>query len=158
MVIDKYRVPVGTLSGGMKIKWTGWLRNLFRLKRSTVPAREPGFGEGDQILHRLDLFMMEKKPFLQPRYSIGQLSEDIKIPGYQLSAIINLRKGMNFSDYLNKLRIRHCEELIRIAGGGRKVNIRDLSAECGFQNRNTFTIAFKKFTGVTPSEYLKKHW
>jgi YesN/AraC family two-component response regulator len=141
----------------MKIKWPEWLRHLFAGKKEQITPRDQGLSEADHVLHRLDLYMIEKKPFLQPRYTIRQLSDEIRIPAYQLSAIINLRKGMNFSDYLNKLRIRHCEQVIRIAGG-RKINIRDLSAECGFQNRNTFTIAFKKFTGVTPSEYLKKHW
>jgi YesN/AraC family two-component response regulator len=142
----------------MKLKWPEWLRSWFAGKKKNQEARELGLSEADHILYRLDLYMVEKKPFLQPRYTIRQLAEDIRVPAYQLSAIINLRKGMNFSDYLNKLRIRHCEQLIRIAGGAQKINIRDLSGDCGFQNRNTFTIAFKKFTGLTPSEYIKKHW
>jgi AraC-like DNA-binding protein len=28
---------------------------------------------------------------------------------------------------------------------------------CGFNNRNTFTVAFKKFTGNTPSDYVKQY-
>jgi YesN/AraC family two-component response regulator len=140
----------------MRSKLRELLNTLFGRKGVKGKGREREFTEADHIQHRLDLYMAEKKPYLQHRYSIRQLSESIKIPAYQVSAIINLRKGVNFSDYLNALRIRHCEELIRVAGG-KKINFRELAGECGFHNRNTFTNAFKKFTGRTPSEYIKEH-
>ena len=142
----------------MKIKWSAWLKSLFPgrgVKRTVYESSE--VNQADHFLHRLDIFMMDKKPFLQGRYTLRQLSDDLNIPAYQLSAIINMRKGMNFSDYLNNLRIRHCEQIIQTVGG-RKINIRQLSINCGFQSRNTFTLAFKKFTGMTPSEYVRKHW
>ncbi len=141
----------------MKLKWPLWMRSFF--ESGTDESGHPQYrsGAADQIIHRLDLFMAEKKPFLQPRYTIRKLSTDIDIPAYQISAVINLRKGLNFSEYLNRLRVRHCKRLIH-EGGGRKVNIRDLSAGCGFRNRNTFTKAFKRFTGLTPSEYIKLIW
>ncbi|HXB92464.1 MAG TPA: helix-turn-helix domain-containing protein [Puia sp.] len=140
----------------MKKKMVDWVRSLFRRKSAVRTASDQEFVAADYILHRLDLYMAEKRPFLQPRYTLKQLSEAIKIPAYQVSAIINLRKGVNFTDYLNKLRIRHCEQLIKIAGD-KKLNIPQLASACGFHNRNTFTTAFKKFTGMTPSEYLRQH-
>jgi YesN/AraC family two-component response regulator len=141
----------------MRSKLRELLNSLFGRKDIKEKGRNREFNEADYIQHRLDLFMAEKKPYLQHRYTITQLSEAIKIPAYQISAIINLRTGGNFSDYLNKLRIHYCQELIKIAGG-KKINIQELGGECGFHNRNTFTNAFKKFTGLTPSEYIKQHW
>ncbi len=138
----------------MKLKLPEWMRSLFGGSTGRSSALEHRSNQVDQIIRRLDSFMTEKQPYLQPHYTIGRLSEDTGIPAYQLSAVINLRKGMNFSEYLNNLRIRHCEQLIR-APGGRKINIIDLSVVCGFHNRNTFTNAFKKLTGLTPSEYVK---
>jgi YesN/AraC family two-component response regulator len=140
----------------MKWRWLDKLRSLFG-RRSAKEKDEDDFEPIDFIQHRLELFMIEKKPYLQPRYTITQLSRDIRIPAYQLSAIINHRKGLGFSDYINKLRIQHCESLIKIAGG-RNISIQKLAAKCGFQNRNTFTNAFKKFTGLTPSDYIREHW
>ena len=99
--------------------------------------------------------MVEKRPFLQPHFTIKQLAAAIRIPAYQLSALINQRKGMRFSDYLNKLRIHYCEDLIRIEAG-KKINLQQLATRCGFRNRNTFVHAFKKFTGRTPSEYIRE--
>jgi AraC-like DNA-binding protein len=140
----------------MKGKLIRYLKALFGQKQPKDVGRSHAFETADFIQHRLDLFMLEKKPFLQPRYTIKQLSSAIKIPTYQLSAIINQEKGMNFSDYLNKMRIRYCEEIIKIEGG-KKMNLKNLANKCGFYNRNTFTNAFKKFTGRTPSEYIRQY-
>ena len=35
------------------------------------------------------------------------------------------------------------------------LNINGLASECGFNNRNFFTTAFKELLGLTPSEYFK---
>ena len=139
----------------MRLKWPDWMKFLFA-DRAQRPAKHNHDSENvDYIAYRLDVFMMSRKPFLHPKYSIRELSEEIGVSVHQLSSAINLRRGMNFSDYLNQHRIRYCQQLVQ--SGNRRINLRDLSADCGFRNRNTFTAAFKKFTGMTPSEYLKKH-
>lgn len=140
---------------GMKNKLLSFLQSVFGHKKIRVSGREQDYAATDYIQHRLDLYMVEKRPFLQPRYTIKQLAGAIRIPSYQLSAIINQRKGMNFTDYLNKLRIQYCEDLIRIEAG-KKINLGQLASRCGFHNRNTFVHAFRKFTGLTPSEYLRE--
>lgn len=108
----------------------------------------------ENISEQLHKFVLEKEPFLQFGYSIRDLAEDIDIPAYQLSAFINRELGLNFNDYLNQFRIRYCEELIQ-KGMVSQLNLKGLALKCGFTNRNTLTTAFKKFTGFTPSRYLK---
>ena len=132
--------------------------SFFRdLLRGRKPAEEkvPGNNKTVELLkYNLEELMYKKKPFLKPGYTIKDLSEELGMPSYQLSSFINHRLGMNFSDYLNHFRIKYCEEIIKKEGGG-KLNLQQLAARCGFQNRNTFTTAFKKFTGRTPSEYTR---
>ena len=106
------------------------------------------------IHQQLNSFMMEKKPFLRFEYSINQLAESLNIPSYQLSAYINRTLGFNFNEYINRFRVRHCKELIR-KGLADEFNMKGLALKCGFYNRNTFTSAFKKFTGFTPSCYQR---
>ena len=36
-----------------------------------------------------------------------------------------------------------------------KYTIASLAYDAGFNNLSTFNVAFKKFTGLTPSQYLK---
>jgi AraC-like DNA-binding protein len=62
---------------------------------------------------------------------------------------------MNFNDFINEYRIRFCIEKIE-NGEWKRKTLEALSKESGFNNRNSFTLAFKKVTGVTPSGFLKQ--
>jgi YesN/AraC family two-component response regulator len=110
--------------------------------------------KADDISERLRQFMNKEKPFLRYRYSIRTLADDIQVQAYQLSAYLNQEKRLRFNDYLNRFRIEYCESLIQ-EGLVKDLNMRGLALICGFQNRNTLTSAFKKFTGLTPSRYTK---
>jgi AraC-like DNA-binding protein len=107
------------------------------------------------ISNLLNNFMDEEKPYLKTGYYIRDLANETGVPAYQLSAYINQVLLMNFNDYFNWFRIRHCQELMESPLVDR-LNLRGLAYKCGFNNRNTLTTAFKKFTGVTPSDYGKK--
>jgi AraC-like DNA-binding protein len=96
--------------------------------------------------------MEDQKPYLSPGFSIRHLAKTVQVPAYQLSAFINQQLGMNYNDYINRLRIRYCIELIQ-TGLANDLNLRGLAYRCGFSHRNTLSIAFKKFTGVNPSAF-----
>lgn len=107
------------------------------------------------ISARLQKFMQEAKPYLKNRYSIRCLAQDINVHAYQLSAYFSQEKHVRFTDYVNRFRIQYCEGLIQ-QGVVNELNMKGLALVCGFQNRNTLTSAFKKFTGYTPSIYIKR--
>jgi AraC-like DNA-binding protein len=103
----------------------------------------------------LNCFMSESKAFLRSRYAIRNLADDVNIPSYQLSAFLNREIGLNFNDFLNYYRVKYCKELIK-QGLISDLNLKGIALQCGFNNRNTFSTAFKKFTGISPSYYLKR--
>jgi len=99
-------------------------------------------------------FLTENKPFLQHGYSLRHLSEDIHLPLHHLSAFINRYYQMNFNDFINEYRVHFCK--VKIMNDEWKIKkLEAIAEESGFNNRNTFTSAFKKVTGQNPSEYLK---
>ena len=94
------------------------------------------------------------KPFLKHSYSLRMLSEEIHLPLHQLSAFINSFYKMNFNDFVNEYRIISCiEKLLKKEWEFKKLE--SIAEESGFNNRNTFTSAFKKATGLNPSEFIK---
>lgn len=109
-----------------------------------------------EIKERLQKLIQEDKVFLKKRYTITELAIQMQISVHLLSAFINQQFGMNFNDFINRLRISYSKELID-SGNATELNIFGLAAKCGFNNRNTFTTAFKKYTGTCPSEYLNKN-
>lgn len=112
--------------------------------------------KADMIATRLTNYMNTEMPYLRHGYSIHSLSSDLQIQAYQLSFCLNHHLGISFSDYLNKHRVEHSKKLIR-EGVSQIYTLEALAYECGFNNRNSFTTAFKRFTGVTPSEFIRSY-
>ena len=110
-------------------------------------------GTTQHISAQLETLMQEMKPFLDADYTLKQLADAIGVPSHKLSAYINQVIGSNFSEYLNQWRIRHCLELFQ-NGEIHRLNQHGIAAMCGFNNRKTFSAAFKKNTGKLPSAFL----
>lgn len=100
-------------------------------------------------------FLMEKKPFLRQKYSLSELATDVDIPLHYVSAFINRYYKMNYNDFINSYRVFQSTEMI-IKGDWRHKKLEAIASESGFNNRNTFTVAFKKEMGKSPSEFLKE--
>lgn len=60
--------------------------------------------------------------------------------------------GMNFSEYLNIFRITRARQLIEDTS--EKLSV--IAESCGFSDPVYFTKCFKRYIGVTPSEYRKR--
>ena len=136
----------------------GYLRNFF-----SDPKEDNAYliryrkHDPESIKHRLKYLMTAKKSFLQKGYQIKELSNELEIPVHQLSAILNHVLGTNFNDHINRYRIDHCIEILNANLNGRP-NLEQLSKKCGFNNRSSFTTAFKKFTGQKPFDYIKRKY
>jgi AraC-like DNA-binding protein len=93
--------------------------------------------------------------YLNPQYSLENLSEELKMSTSSLSKIINTESEYNFSDYINFLRIEKSKELL-LSDDYKNYTILSIGLECGFNSKSTFYLAFKKFTNTTPVEYRTK--
>lgn len=107
-----------------------------------------------EIESKLDVVLNRDKKFLQHGYSIHSLSADTDIPVYLLTLYINHHLKTNFSDLINQKRIAESCKLIE-SGKFEHLSLVGLAEMSGFNNRNSFTLAFQKFKNVSPSAYIK---
>lgn len=107
-----------------------------------------------QIQEQLNLVLAKEKKHLQKGYTINDLAKDTQVPAYLLTLYINRILQNNFSDLINQQRIEECCRLMD-SGKYKHLTLEGLADICGFSNRNSFSGAFKKFKGVTPSQYQK---
>jgi len=108
----------------------------------------------EELHYRLINLLEQKKPFLQQGYRLKDMAAELYIHEYQLSAFLNQVMHIHFTELLNQYRIAHCIDLLRSKAVD-KPHVKEMINRCGFRNRNTFTTAFKKFTGHTFSDYVK---
>jgi AraC-like DNA-binding protein len=107
-----------------------------------------------QYAARLSRYMTDEKPFTEPELSLNDLAGRLSISPNQLSQVINEQFGKNFWDYVNQHRIQEVETQFQ-RGIHRKQTLLAIALDAGFNSKASFNRAFKKFTGQTPSEYLK---
>lgn len=108
-----------------------------------------------QVLPRLTQLMEEEKVFLDPDLSLQKLSQQLHVHYNHLSQIINKHLGKSFNDYINSYRIEEARKMLADPAESQKT-ILEIAYDMGFYSKSVFNTAFKKFTGMTPSQYKKK--
>jgi ligand-binding sensor domain-containing protein/AraC-like DNA-binding protein len=108
-----------------------------------------------QVLPRLDRLMKEEKIFLEPDISLKNLAGQLNVHYNHLSQIINEQLGKSFNDYINEQRIEEAMKKLADPEQAQKT-VLEIAYDTGFYSKSVFNTAFKKFTGITPSQYRKK--
>ncbi len=98
--------------------------------------------------------MEEHQPFIDPGLSLFRLAEQLKTTENKLSQLINSQSGYNFFEFVNKYRVDLLIQKMN-AGELQQSTLLGLALDSGFNSKASFNRAFKKFTGQTPSEYLR---
>jgi len=105
------------------------------------------------FLVELTSHMEENKPYLEGGLSLPQLAEQLGITPNYLSQIINEQRQLNFYDFINHYRVEEAKHLICTEDNP---NILQIAFNAGFNSKSAFYLAFKKATGITPTQFKKK--
>jgi AraC-like DNA-binding protein len=96
--------------------------------------------------------MENEKPFHDLELTLTSLATQVEIGRNQLSELINSGTGGNFYDFVNKYRVEEVKQLMENPKF-KDYTLLAIAFEAGFPSKSTFNSIFKKFTGLTPSEY-----
>jgi len=110
--------------------------------------------EMQRYVQQLTQCMKTQKPYLIPSLTIDDLSQKLSISSWQLSQVINNSFHQNFFNFINKYRIEEAKRLM-VVPSNRKKTILEILYEVGFNSKSTFNDVFKKYTGMTPSEFKR---
>ncbi|WP_157811736.1 helix-turn-helix domain-containing protein [Tenacibaculum sp. SZ-18] len=97
----------------------------------------------------IDSFIRSKKIYLQPKYTLQNLSNDLNIGSSTLSAIINKNAKKSFVDYINEMRVKQAKKFL-VDQKYEGYTIASIGLESGFNSKSAFYDVFKKRTGMTP--------
>ena len=81
--------------------------------------------------------------------SLDDISRYCNISSYYFSKLFKQETGENYVEYLNKVRIGNAKKMLSESD----VSIKEICYSVGFSDPNYFSRAFKKYEGVTPSEF-----
>jgi len=124
------------------------------IKTVDVPVINNQVKPDQQLIDKLLTHMIEKKPYLDSELTLSSLAKDISMSRSQLSQLINDGLGENFYDFVNKYRVEEVKRLMTDPQA-KNFNLLGIALEAGFKSKSTFNLIFKRFTGLTPTEYRK---
>lgn len=104
---------------------------------------------------RIHEYVIDNQKYLEPELSMTALASELGISSSHLSKLVNNHSGQSFSDYINSLRVAQAQKLLADDTFNNYTMVA-IGLECGFNSRSTFYSSFKKFTSITPSQYLVK--
>lgn len=107
------------------------------------------------IHERLMNLMRNEKPYTNPELTLNQLAKSLDVHPNTLSQVINTKENRNFYDLINAKRV---EEFIHLISQPthQQFTLLGMAYDCGFNSKASFNRNFKKYAGITPSEFLKQ--
>ena len=143
----RLHLTVNDLKGNMR-----WLREKFfgSLEEKGDIQLVKVKGNNDALMERVVKCVNEN--LTNPDFTIETLTHEVGISRAQLHRKMKEMTGLSASEFVRNLRLEQAARLIR----ERKVNITQVAYAVGFNNQAHFSTVFKKFFGMTPTEYAEK--
>ncbi len=120
--------------------------SFFTINHETVPEDKKSL-IGNNVLKYIDNHYMDQDLSLKKIAGIFAYSEKY------LSRLFKQSEAINFSEYLNKQRIAYAIQCVENSMD----NITDIAHLCGYSDPLYFSKVFKKYTGLSPKDYIKKY-
>ncbi len=123
----------------------------FTVKYHSLKVEE---GVKDTLLPAL-LHLLEKdKVFTEPGLTLTMLAKRLDVHPNILSQIINQEFKKSYKELIHYYRIEEFKSRVQLPENA-AFSIMGVAYEVGYNSKSAFNTAFKKQTGVTPSEYIK---
>jgi AraC-like DNA-binding protein len=103
---------------------------------------------------KLVSLMTTTKPYLNISLRLKDLADQLGMPAYILSEVINTEFEMNFHDYINQFRIEEAKKRL-VDPNFSHLTIIAIANDVGFNSKSVFNTAFKRLTNMTPSEFKR---
>ncbi len=114
------------------------------------------FTKANQYFKKLESLMQFKKLYRNPSLSLVSTANDLGISACYLSSMINSLLNKSFIDFVNEYRIADVKHNLN-ASEFAHYTVLSVGLEAGFNSKSAFYSAFKKHTGLTPSEYKNNY-
>ena len=123
-----------------------------KIQRKDLLGRE----QAEELEKKLSYLLEIKKIYRDEKLTLLSLSDKLKITPHQLSWVINQRMKKSFPSLINLYRVEEVKNRLATSSQN-ETTILQSAFEAGFSTKTSFNKAFKKITGLTPSQYRDKN-
>jgi AraC-like DNA-binding protein len=110
----------------------------------------------NELNNKLKQLIYTEKVYLDNDLSLPKLSKNLEASYNETSFLINELYHDNFYNFINKYRIEEAKTLL-LSEKYSQLNILGIAYESGFSSKTTFNTTFKKYVGLSPTEFVKSN-
>lgn len=104
----------------------------------------------ERILAKLTAAMRDDRLYLDANLTLANLSRHTSVSANYISQVINQELDYNFFDFVNRYRIEAVKQKLMER---EDTSVLEIALEAGFNSKSTFNAAFKRFAGMTPTQF-----
>ena len=105
--------------------------------------------KGDKSKYVLEAMAYISKHYNEPDISVGTVAQSLNISEGYLSHTFKKETDYTLLGYLTRYRIHKAMELLKDC----RVKVYEVAEQVGYRDIAYFSATFKKYTGISPSEY-----
>jgi len=124
-----------------------WMTTQLIKQYADIGSTEQHIGKEKRAIQQVRQFIEEH---FAESVSLHRLAQHVSLSPYYLLRVFRAEVGMPPYEYLESVRIRHTQQLIKVG-----MPLAEVSAEVGFSSQSHMTRQFKKIIGVTPGQYAE---
>lgn len=129
----------------LKGKFTGALKQDDKVEKVEVK------GYDEELMERIMKVVNEN--LSDSDFNVEKMCDEVGVSRTQLHRKLKEMTGVPTSEFLRNIRLNEAARLIR----EHKINITRVSYMVGFANNSHFSTAFKKYFGMSPTEYAARY-
>ena len=130
------------------------IEDRIELKQSAKLSGIENFKKNE--IHNFINGLIDVEFYLDKDITLQKMAKKGKTNTSYLSKIINEDYNKSFANFVNDLRISYTLKKLETFPEYRKLTVHHIGDKAGFSSSNAFYRAFNKFTGLTPSYYIKR--
>lgn len=138
------------INDALDVRQTTALLNSFLQKVDARIAERSGQSQGTTNMKMLLEYIEEH--YAEP-LSLTGLGQHFHFNPSYLSSYFTTHNKEGFSEHLNKIRVQKAAEMLK----DDRYSISEISDRVGYSDHSYFTKVFKKWTGLSPSQYRRQH-
>ena len=142
--------PLGSLSELRALHSLEYILILGQLQKQTDKQRERSDGTG-LVDARLDQTIRMVQERMKWNPSIKELAQLSGMSESRFAHLFRSETGLSPREYFERMRIKHACVLLRTSG----LRVKTISANVGFSSAYYFSLRFKQFVGMTPTEFRR---
>ncbi len=153
-LVSIYLSVVNYLIGFYFLKYQGIYSDIKEELKKTIKYERSGLTneKAQQLKIELMQLMESDQIYSEPKLTAKDLAEKLGVSTNILSELLNEHFNQNFYDFINSRRIEEAKKILSNSES-KNMTVLAVAFEVGFNSKSTFNSVFKKFTGMTPSQY-----